>query len=87
MYALIGYRTFISGSSIRDGDYKLHYSTEEEIVALFTTEEKAIKYAEDSKLKQPSSGKKFRNKSLLLGFDYYHIELYSPEHHQIDPTI
>ena len=43
-------------------------------VARFTTEKLAIDYVDSSRLKNPSKGRKFRQKSLLAGFEWAEIE-------------
>ena len=89
MFALIGteidvYQEFISGP------FEEH--EEKDIIALFTTEEKAKAYIEKSRLKKPiresfSSEKPFRATSLLRNCTYAEIEEWIQPEYPIDPEL
>jgi len=78
MWALIGYRS------------QYYEAPElEEIVALFSSKEKAEAYLEASKLKNPGreAFEVFRNKSYLHIYESAWIEKYDPEQYPMDPEL
>ena len=86
MYRLIGERVEIDSSY---GDMISH--DVREVVALFTTREKAKAYVEAARLKSPKRTwggmLPFRQSSFLSRFQYVEIEEVGAEEYPIDPVL
>jgi hypothetical protein len=89
MYVLIGTRNDVYQDKIGE-PFEDHYT--EEQVALFTSEKEAKEYIEKARLKHPKRQSfgdtiTFKRNSLLMGYEYAHVEEYDEPDLPINPKI